>query len=152
VRICSASVTLETGRAANSVAVPPPTATPDLIATAGQAYLAAVGPLNAVGDKVAAEERALGTKPYKDFVKDDGQYLVAREAVQKVLYQIAWPPAVQGLATALVEAIQSDIGAYQDYAGNPDAATSDAEAAADQARSDAPAAVRLALHLPPVPN
>jgi hypothetical protein len=113
-------------------------------------YLQDVAVVNAVRTKVNAEEKALGVKPYRDFVKDDQEWLTALEAWQAALYKINWPASVQSQATALVAANQAEILAFQSFVASPNQATSNGENAPGQASSAAAAALRLALHLPPI--
>lgn len=129
-------------------ATPPPTPTPDLVAIAGQAYLRAVTAVNAVGANVSKEEAPL--KTYSALVKPERQWLAGLDTFQTALYKITWPPSVESQATALVAANQTTIGAVQDFVANPNAANWASDTSAGNAFSSASAAIRLALHLPPV--
>ena len=143
--------------AATSVAAPTPTAAPptptpsptvDPIAAAAQFYLNSANVFNAAENKVAKEEAP--SQAYTKLVPDEKQSLAALEAWQNTIYTYSWPTSVQSQITALVAATQGNIQATEVFIADPDATTWNAETTPSNASNDAAAAVRLALHLPPL--
>jgi hypothetical protein len=140
--------------AVRATATPAPTATPtpaptaDPIVAAGQAYLSAITIYNVSVDKVNICEKP-SQLTYKQAVPCEKEWLAAQEAFQKAIYAYSWPISVQSQITALAAAAQADIETTNNFIAEPDAATWNA---ATDTASAASAAVRLALHLPPVPS
>lgn len=132
-----------------TTATPVPTATPDAIAAAGHAYLANVAALDAVFTKVGAEQQAIPiTAPFSALVPSERELLVALQKWHAFTVSYPWPASVQGHASELVAAEQTEITAIQEFVDDPTASTWDSLGPTNDAASRAAAQLRLALYLP----
>ena len=156
--VVTACGTPSAGSASTTVPTPtplPPTPSPspsvDPILAAGQYYLKVVTTYNAAEAKVAAAEKKIFTyHPYTAAVPDEKVSLAATEAWQNALYAYTWPANAQGQIDALVSANEGFIEATEAFIAGANVTTWDAMGGPGRATSEAAAAVRLTLHLPPI--
>lgn len=149
---CGASTIATTRPASTPTAAPTPPPTPsptvDPIAAAAQFYVSTANTHNAAEGKVAKEEPA-GTL-YTKLAVTEKQSVAALMTLQNAIYSYSWPTDVQAQITALTSADEAGISAIQDFIADPGQTTWNADLATGQSATNATAAVRLALHLPPV--
>ena len=132
-----------------STPTPVPTATPDVIAIAGQAYLANVAVINAVGDRVNAEEQAIPlTAPFSALVPSERELLAGLQKWHAFTTSYPWPASVRTYAAALDAAEQTEITAIQEFVDDPTADTYGSLSTTNQTAGHAAAQLRLALYLP----
>ena len=136
-----------------STPTPVPTATPDVIAIAGQAYLANVGAFNTVFFKVEAAERALPvTAALAAFVPYEREYLAALEKWHTFLTSYAWPASVRDHASVLEAAQQTEITAVGEFVSDPSLDGLGSLNTTYEASTRAAQQLRLALFLPESPT